>query len=85
MDLVDQIEKISTRDDFIRFLNLLIEDYEKNNEEWENNNLSLYLKALANYTNSIDANYMHRKINEDANVATWRRFADILMGATVYE
>ena len=85
MDIEDFIETIKTKKDFCHFVELLAKDLEENSAEWENPDLASFLRAIVRYTHSLENNYIHRRIEEDAETPSWRRFADILMGATVYE
>ena len=76
---------INSRENFISFLNNLLIDYQQNGKKWEAQNMSDFLEALASYTSDIDGYYYNMSIPVDANVASWRVFADILRGATIYE
>jgi hypothetical protein len=76
---------INSRQDFTSFLDNLLIDYQQNGREWENQNLGDFLEAVAAYTADIDGYYQNTSIAVDANVASWRVFADILRGATIYE
>ena len=76
---------ISTRQDFVEFLNQLLIDYQKNREEWENQSIDDFLEALAAYANDIPSYYRNLSIEVDADSASWRVFADMLRGAIVYE
>ena len=76
---------ISCRQDFIIFLQQLRSDYLKNGEDWENQNLGNFLEALSAYAADIHGVYRNWSIAVDADSASWRVFADILRGATIYE
>ncbi len=76
---------IKSRTDFIKFIELLLEDYKANPEEWENRDLESFLEALGRYSEDVDGYYKNFGINVDLENTNWRVFADILRGATVYE
>lgn len=81
--------QVSDRTSFIRFLHLLVADYNTNKQKWENKDLSSFLEAMTRYTEDIDGYYknLEKELGEQINpdVPSFRVFADILRGATVYE
>ena len=79
------ISAISSRQDFIIFLQQLRADYLRNGKDWENQNLDNFLEALAAYATDIPGHYNNMSTTADADTASWRVFADMLRGATVYE
>jgi len=76
---------VKSRQDFVSFLNYLLLDYQQNGREWESQSLGSFLEALVAYTADIDGYYHNTSVGVDADIATWRVFADILRGATTYE
>lgn len=76
---------INSRQEFIVFLNQLRTDYRKNGKDWENQNLGDFIEALAAYAADIPGYYRNMSIPVNADTASWRVFADILRGATIYE
>lgn len=77
--------EVKTREDFIRFLDLLLEDYQRSTNEWENNSLPSYLSALSAYSEDVDGYYHNFNIPFDPTTVSWGIFADLLRGAVVYE
>ncbi len=77
--------KVIDRQSFIEFIVLLREDYLKNPESWENRNLEDFLEAIIRYTEDIQGYLDNTKQNVNADQPTWRIFADILKGSTIYE
>lgn len=71
---IDFIDSVKTKDDFIKFVGLLIMDYENNIEEWENVDIPSFLDALKNYT-----------LDTESDSPTWNYFANILMMGSNYE
>lgn len=72
---------VTDRDSFIRFLGLLIEDFQANRKAWPNDTLEHYLQAMASYTGNIQTYYDNTNQDVDADVPSWKVFADILRGA----
>ena len=73
------------RQTFIQFLSLLHEDYLSNQTDWENMTLESFLEAMVAYAKDIQGYYDNTKQLTDANIPTWKVFADILKGAKIYE
>lgn len=76
---------IRSRQDFIIFLHQLRADYLKIGKDWKNQNLSDFLEALSAYTADIPGYYNNMSVAVNADTASWRVFADMLRGATIYE
>ncbi|KOS07733.1 hypothetical protein AM493_18030 [Flavobacterium akiainvivens] len=76
---------IKTKTDFINFIKQLQQDLENNPDGWENKTLPEFLEAIQRYTEDIQGYYNNTSQNIDSTQASWKVFADILMGAKVYE
>ena len=81
--------KVTDKKSFIEFLELLKEDLKTTGNQWENKTLEDFLEAMINYSADIQGYYDNRK-NEigdhiNADVQSWRVFADILRGFRIYE
>lgn len=83
-DLKKVIEEIKTKQDFISFVELLIEDLKNNSQEWSNNNLNDYLEGIANWTEDMDGYYINNNLTIPNNIH-WKVFANILIAAKIYE
>lgn len=77
-DIYDFYEKIESKVDFEKFLKLLIQDFNINKKEWENDSLPLFLEGLYGY--NFDSENDPKEIEP-----TWKVFAEILLAAKVYE
>jgi hypothetical protein len=77
--------KITDRQTFIQFLDLLRKDFLDNPESWENKTLPYFLEALSAYTKDIQGYYDNMKLNVNADEPNWSTFADIFKGAKIYE
>ncbi len=78
-------DNIQTKEDFMAFVEELRNDLKANPSEWENSTLDDFLEALSRYTEDIDGYYQNMNININPEKASWRQFADIFMGARIYE
>ena len=77
--------KVTDRQSFICFLDLLRQDFLQNPYEWENKTLETFLAALADYANDIQGYYDNTGQKVNADEPSWQTFADIFKGATMYE
>ena len=80
MNTLNTIE-VFDRQSFIQFLDLLQRDLINNKDEWENDSLPRFLEALQAYATDIQGYYDNTNQNVDANIASWKFFADIFRGA----
>ncbi len=77
--------KVTDRQTFIKFLELLRKDFFNNPENWENKTLPDFLEALRAYTEDIQGYYDNMNLNVNADKPEWSTFSDIFKGATIYE
>ena len=79
--------EVVDRKSFIIFLEKFYEGYleNKDKEEWENPTLERFLEAMTRYAKDVQGYYNNFHLNIDADVPSWRVFADILTGAKGYE
>jgi hypothetical protein len=77
--------EVTDRESFIQLLRLMQADLQQNREAWENNTLSTFIEAMERYAEDIQGYYDFNQQNIDANVPSWKVFADIMRGAIVYE
>lgn len=79
-DITKRIEKISSKKDFLTFLNELIIDFRTNRNEWENLTIDLYLEAILSYIED----------SEEMDTLDWNHincvtFAKLLYMGKIYE
>lgn len=72
---------IQTKSEFIKFL----EEELLNSPTWRNNDLKTFLEAMISYTEDIQGYYQNTGQETNSNEASWKLFADIIKGATIYE
>ncbi|MFT9818278.1 hypothetical protein [Lysinibacillus sp. NPDC056185] len=49
MGFYEKIEQVTTKDQFLEFLNLLTKDFKHNVDEWENKSIDNYLEAIESW------------------------------------
>lgn len=74
---------VDTREDFVRFAQLLTQNYRKRRGEWENDKLDRYLEAVAGFSSDFDGYVRNSGSNAEEN--PWRLLASVLLAAKVYE
>lgn len=84
VDLYTIAKNAKSKDDFVTFLNALLQNLNNNPQEWENTNLSNYLEAMQSWTEDMEGYYINQNLPLPENVH-WKVFADILMAARIYE
>lgn len=83
-NLNDIVNNLDSREDFVNFVEFLIEDLRNNKDKWENFSLENYLDAIARWTGSIDSFYKNQGWDLPQNI-NWKVFAQILLAARIYE
>ena len=77
---------VNDRASFIAFIQLFRRDLKVNKDKWENIELEDFLEAMERYIEDIDGYYDNTgQLEENADQASWKRFADIFQGARIYE
>ncbi|EHU1704571.1 hypothetical protein AXE41_RS06365 [Acinetobacter baumannii] len=86
--LNEKVQKINTKEDFLEFVQLLVNDLSKN--QWENDNLADYLEGINSWVDDMDG-YFENVRDYDAlekiknNQLDWKILGKILLAATMYE
>ncbi|GAB3018820.1 DUF7660 family protein [Spirosoma pulveris] len=76
--------EVTDKQSFEAFLQLLVQDLQANPDSWGNVNLLDFLEAMGRYTKDIQGYYDNLQLGLDADAPSWRLFADLLKGATMY-
>ena len=76
--------KISSKEELAEFVSLLMRDHAENGHEWENPDLPRYLEALQAWLEVSDRYYVNVK-EDPASISPYRRIADALGAARIYE
>lgn len=78
----EKVIDIKSFADFVRSLGV---EFDADKVALENNTLSCFSVALEAYANDLHGYYHNIYPEINADVPTWRAFADILEGASIYE
>jgi hypothetical protein len=77
--------QVTDRKSFIEFIDLMLEDFQENPETWEHTSVAQFLVALSDFTEDMQEYYDNKRAKIDADVPSWKTFADILKAATMYK
>jgi hypothetical protein len=83
-ELFDYAKTVSSRADFVRFVNYLNADYSERRNEWENDSLGSFLGGLSGFANDMSGFYKNMGESVDVEAITWRMAAQMLLAAKVY-
>lgn len=83
-ELHEVIDKIKSKEDFLFFVNKLINDLKHNGNTWGNSSLENYLEGIESWVEDMEGYYENtgKPMPKDIN---WNVFANILMAAKMYE
>ncbi len=84
IDFKKELNGINSKDDFIKFVELLISNLKENPEDWTNKSLSEYLGGISSWTEDMEGYYQNNNLPIPENV-NWKVFANILVAAKMYE
>ncbi len=84
MDLHECAHLIKSKQDFLAFISALRTDLDQNRDHWENATLETFLAAMEAWIVDMDSYYTNSG-QSSVGPPTWKTFADILMGARLYE
>ncbi|ETX07082.1 MAG: hypothetical protein ETSY2_13265 [Candidatus Entotheonella gemina] len=84
MNLIEQVQKIQTRDEFVIFVHHLLQDLHERPEQWKNASLEAYLEAVASWVQDMDGYYRNRGEKAPKHL-TWQHLGEILLAAKIYE
>ncbi|MDN5201004.1 hypothetical protein QQ008_06520 [Fulvivirgaceae bacterium BMA10] len=77
--------RVTDRESFSAFVSNLLNEYKKEGSKWENKRIEDFIEGISAYAQDIDGYYENMKFDTSSDTPTWRIFAQILKGATVYE
>lgn len=78
-------KNLQSKQDFMKFLESLIDHYHKNSSEWENATLEDFLSAMLSWVEDAEGYYKNIGELDVINNPSWRLFSDILIASSMYE
>jgi hypothetical protein len=80
----EDTKHIASREDLIAFLDTIRDDFEKNGQYWENQDILTFIEAFQAWL--VDSKYYYKNVRIDsATVSPWKEVADAFAAARIYE
>lgn len=84
MEFYEKIEQVTTKNQFLEFLNLLNKDFKLNVDEWENKSIDNYLEAIESWIEEMEGYYKNNNLPVPNNI-DWNFLATIFYVGKIYE
>lgn len=84
MDFNSIINGISSKEDFMKFLNELRVDREQKSDEWENDEITSYLEGICSWVDDMEGYFCNMHIEMPKNI-DWRFIATLFYVGKIYE
>ncbi|WP_315121149.1 hypothetical protein [uncultured Clostridium sp.] len=84
MNIYEEIKNVKTKEDFLRFLEILANDRRSNSDEWENKSVEDYLLSIQSWIEDMDGYYENNNLEVPKNI-DWNFIANIFYVGKVYE
>lgn len=82
--LHEEVGRLSARQDLVRFVRSLSENYSESPENWTNRDIVSYLEAMAAWIEDMDG-YFENSGQAIPSSASWKLVGEILLAASFYE
>ena len=83
--MVMRPEEILTREDLVRFIELLVDDLIHHSDEWENAELLAYLESLSGWIADMNGAFRNRYGTDAPETPSWSLIGKMLLAAKYYE
>lgn len=84
MDLNNKADVVSSRDDFVKFVDALRHDLAAHRAEWQNATLDKFLEALSGWVQDMDGYYLNNNLPVPTS-PNWKNLAEMMLAAKYYE
>lgn len=84
MSVNELIDDINCKQDFISFINSLLNDNRVNNDEWENKDIQSYLGGISSWVEDMEGYFENMKLDIPANI-DWKFIAMLFYVGKIYE
>jgi hypothetical protein len=80
----EDTKHIASREDLIAFLDTIRDDFEKDGQHWENQDIPTFIEAFQAWLGSSE--YAYKNVGIDrTTVSPWKEVADAFAAARIYE
>lgn len=84
MELYKEIAHVDSKEEFIKFIGHLVNDFKENRVEWENKTLDTYLEGMQSWVDDMEGYFKNNNMQTPKNI-NWNFFANVLYAAKIYE
>lgn len=84
MNIYTEVQNVKTKEDFLRFLEMLANDRKVNAEKWENRSVEDYLLSIQSWIEDMEGYYENNNLEVPQNL-DWNFIATILYVGKIYE
>ena len=84
MNLKNEVDAVSSRDDFVKFVDALRQDLSIHPADWQNATLSDFLEALSAWVQDMDGYYLNNQLPIPTS-PEWKNLAEMMLAAKYYE
>lgn len=84
MNLKHEVDAVSSRDDFVKFVDMLRGDLSLHRAEWQNATLDDFLEALSAWVQDMDGYYLNNQLPIPTS-PDWKNVAEMMLAAKYYE
>lgn len=78
------LKKVSSKEDFLNFINVLLNDLHENPQEWEDKKVRFYLESIHSWVEDMDGYYINTKEDAPKDI-NWNFAATLLYIGKIYE
>lgn len=84
MNIYKEIKNVKSKDEFLRFLEILSKDRKSNAQEWDNKSIEDYLLSIQSWIEDMEGYYDNNNLEVPQNI-DWNFIATILYIGKIYE
>jgi hypothetical protein len=84
MELYKEVKNVSAKEDFLKFLGMLINDFKNNPDEWENKSVESFLEGMQSWVEDMEGYYENNNLPIPNNI-DWGFFANVFYAGKIYE
>ena len=84
MDIVNLLNHINSKEEFMKFLTALRDDREQRSDEWENSEITTYLEGICSWVDDMEGYYHNMNIDIPKDI-DWKFIAMLFYVGKIYE
>lgn len=84
MNIYTEIKNVQTKEELLRFLQMLANDRRSNEEEWESKSVEDYLLSIQSWIEDMNGYYENNNLEIPQNI-DWNFIANIFYVGKIYE